>query len=464
LYANLQIKTMMNSQAKIKKAISISDIYQSFRYLPLQINELDQLYVETDKVRGGVPVRKRIARLLERNIDENHQILMVGYKGCGKSTELNHLQKDLQNDFLVMNYSVMTELDPIHLNYIELFIVTLEQLFTLAQKYEINISKEYIDNITHWMQTKEIQEIREKYNIGIEGEAGAKGQVGIPYLQSFFYKFKMSAKSSRSLKETLKTNIEPKLSDLIEHCNLLINEIRFSLPGINKKDLLIIIEDLDKIPVDRADDLFFNYANQITQLNTNIVFTFPITAYYHIRFNTIKPYFSQVMELPMIKIHNPDQSEFNPGIDLLIKIVERRMDLSLFESIVLLRSLIEKSGGCIRDLFRLISEAAEQAIDFGRDKINTGDCKSSIASLKRDYENTIADNYHNGELITADTYYKALASIAASSLKKLDNTIEQLDLRQNLCLLGYNGEGWCDVHPIVKDILIEKKKWDGKQK
>jgi len=123
------------------------------------------------------------------------------------------------------------------------------------------------------LRLMETQEIREKYNIGVEGEAGAKGQIGIPYLQSFFYKFKMSAKSSRSLKETIKTNIEPKLSDLIEHCNLLITEISLSLLQINKKGLLIIIEDLDKIPVDRAEDMFFNYANQITQLKTNIVFT-----------------------------------------------------------------------------------------------------------------------------------------------------------------------------------------------
>jgi hypothetical protein len=91
----------------------------------------------------------------------------------------------------------------------------------------------------------------------VEAEAGAEGKIGIPFLQKFFYKFKMSAKSSRSLKETIKVNIEPKLSDLIEHCNLLINEVKNGLKKIEKEDLLIIIEDLDKIPIDRAEDLFF---------------------------------------------------------------------------------------------------------------------------------------------------------------------------------------------------------------
>lgn len=453
----------MKENSGLKKANNINDVFLSFRYQPLQMSEMDAFHVETDKIRGGLPVRKRIARLLEKETGENQHILLVGYKGCGKSTELNHLQKDLQDRFLVLNYSVMTELDPIHLSYIEIFIVTLERLFAVANQYNLVISNEYIESISHWLKTKEIVEIREKYNIGAEAELGLDGKIGIPYLQSFFYKFKLSAKSSRSLKETIKTNIEPKLTDLISHCNLLINEIKGNLRSINKTGLLIIIEDLDKIPIDRAEDLFFNYANQITQLGANIVFTFPITVYYHIRFNIIKPYFSAVMELPMIKINNPDLSDFDDGINLLTRMVEKRMDMALFEKPELLKMLIYKCGGCIRDLFRLISEAAEQAIDQGRAAINHADCNNSISLLKRDYENTIADNYRHGRLIEAETYYKTLVGIASSSLKKLDNTEEQLDLRQNLCLLGYNGEGWCDVHPIVKEILIEKRKWDGKQ-
>jgi len=85
----------MNENSGLKKAKNINDVFLSFRYQPLQVDELDDFHVETDKIRGGLPVRKRIARLLEKETGENQHILMVGYKGCGKSTELNHLQKDL---------------------------------------------------------------------------------------------------------------------------------------------------------------------------------------------------------------------------------------------------------------------------------------------------------------------------------------------------------------------------------
>jgi energy-coupling factor transporter ATP-binding protein EcfA2 len=454
----------MEGELKLKRATTIDEIYTSFQYRPLEIEELEEFYHETEKVRGGKPARRRIARMLEKEIGDYQHILLVGYKGSGKSTELNHLQKDIQSEYLVINYSVMDELDPIHLNYIELFIVTLEQLFNIAREYKLRISRAYIKNITQWIQSKEIEEIRNKYNIGVEAEAGAEGKIGIPFLQKFFYKFKMSAKSSRSLKETIKVNIEPKLSDLIEHCNLLINEVKNGLKKIEKEDLLIIIEDLDKIPIDRAEDLFFNYANQISQLRCNVVFTFPITSYYNIRFNTIRQYFSNIYELPMIKVKNQDQSPYEKGFNALKEIVEKRMDLALFESPELLKLLIEKSGGCIRDLFRLIAEAAEHTIDYGREIINKVDCQSSLSSLKREYYNTIADNYRNGVRIEVETYYKTLVGVAKDSSKRVDNTEEILDLRQNLCILGYNGEGWCDVHPIVKEILVEKGLWDGKQK
>ena len=438
----------------VQKAESVDQIFQCFRNQALQPDELDAYYVEADEARGGTPVRRRIIRQLEANQDDKNHLLLVGYKGCGKSTELNHLQKELDDRFLIINYSVMSELDPQHLNYIELFIVTLEKLFDLASEKGYKVSEEYLKRIQHWLSSKEIEDIKDKYISG-EAEAGSESEIGIPFLQKFFLKFRLSAKSSRSLKETLKTNIEPKLSDLIDHCNTLIQEINSQIRAERKYGLLIIIEDLDKIPIDRAEDLFFNYANQLTQLKANIIFTFPITVYYHIRFNQIQPYF-KAFELPMIKTHTREGTPFQMGIDLLKSIVERRMDLSLFESTDLLELLIEKSGGCIRDLFRMVTESAEQALDYERDKITAQDCERAVMTLRRDYENTIADNRRGGMVIEAQAYYDALAEVVKDATKKPANTEVLLDLRQNLCLLGYNGEGWCDVHPVVKDILINK--------
>lgn len=418
---------------------------------------MEEFYQRTKAARGTRDPRQRIARLLKKLPDSYDHFLFIGYKGCGKSTELNHLQMDISHQFLVLNYSVQEELDPVHLNYIELFIVTMEKLFEVVEEKKLSIRPELIESIKSWMNTKEVEEIREKYNISVEAELGAQGNIGIPYLKSFFAKFRASAKSSRQLKETLKQNIEPKLSDLIEHCNSLLREISIQLADIGLQDMVIIIEDLDKIPLSRAEQLFFNYTNQLTQLQTNVIFTFPIALYYHVRFNDIKPYFSDPYELPMIKIKNRDGSENDIGLQIMRDIVEARMEIdALFDDAALLDLLIQKSGGCIRDLFLMIQEAAESALDLERKKIAAEDVQQAIQRLKNEYDNNIADNVIDGKKYTAEQYYTVLANLHQSGTKKVDNTLEVMHLRQNLCILGYNGEGWTDVHPVVVDILKER--------
>lgn len=449
-----------NLTMSLQKANSLAKIYSAFKMGPLKIEELDEFYCKTIKARGENP-RRRFARTLRNNTGTDQHMLFVGYRGCGKSTELNHLQKDISDDFLILNFSIQEELDPVNINYIELFIVTMERLFSVVEEHDIDVSKKYIKSITHWLKSTEIEEIREKYNIGAELEAGVDVNVGIPYLQKFFAKFKMTAKSSRSLKETLKTNVEPRLSDLIEHCNTLITEIRLDLKKTGKKDILIIIEDLDKIPLDRAEHLFFNHISQLVQIKTNVIYTFPIALYYHLQFNTIKPNFTDCYELPMIKVRQKDGSINTEGVNTMIKIVKSRMDINLFENPTFLNEMIDNSGGCLRDLFLMVVESAENAQDFDRETITKEDCKRAFQKLKKEYENNIADYVKDNEvIIPVEDYYKVLIKLATDTTKKVDNTQAVMHLRQNLSVLGYNGEQWYDVHPIVKAILKERNKID----
>jgi hypothetical protein len=59
--------------------------------------------------------------------------------------------------------------------------------------------------------------------------------------------------------------------------------------------------------------------------------------------------------------------------------------------------------------------------------------------------------------VKAGDYFDALVRVAKSESKEPGNTREELELRQNLCILSYNAEGWIDVHPMVKEILIKKQ-------
>ncbi|HKK80239.1 MAG TPA: hypothetical protein VJ933_11450, partial [Phaeodactylibacter sp.] len=60
---------------------------------------------------------------------------------------------DISDQFLVLTFSVQKELDPVHLNYIELFIVTMEKLFAAAEEHQMRVREEFFESIQAWMGT-----------------------------------------------------------------------------------------------------------------------------------------------------------------------------------------------------------------------------------------------------------------------------------------------------------------------
>lgn len=439
------------------KATHISEIFRALNTDPLKLEDLDAFYMDVSTARGEERPRLEMARSLRNNIGINQHLILVGYKGCGKSTELVKLQRQLDDDFLIIRFSIDDELDTEELNYMELIIVTMERLFNYAHKNHLEISQLYINEISNFLQMKEIVDIREKY-FDASMQVGAEGEIGLPFLTRFFAKFKATAKGSRSLKTVLTEKVEPHFTILLNNCNDLIREIKKHLYTIDKKDLLVIIENLDKVKLSEAEKLFVNYSNKITLVETNVIYTLPIALNYNIQSHTVQNNFSQVYELPMIKVREKNGDIAEEGIAALRGIIEARMDLDLFENSAILTDFILYSGGSLRDLFRLIVNASESAQNEEREIITETDKENGFRRLKREYRNRIADyiNEKDEVIISTAEYYKVLEELAASTSKHIENTRAAMHLKQNTTILGYNGEGWSDVHPIMKEILKER--------
>ena len=439
--------------------VPLSSVYERFSLDALAGDELDSYYVDAFEGRGGNPIKSLKRRLLDKP-DGKLQILFSGYRGCGKSTELNKLQREISDDFIVLNFSVLKELDPVNINYVELFVITMEKLFDVVGQYNIRINPQLFKSVSEWSRSAEIEDIRR-----LTGEAsletGATAEVSVPLFARFFGKMRASANASFTTKEKIIKNIEPRLSDLVSHCNDLIREVKSKLPDINKKGLIIIIEDLDKLSIEKAEELFFNHSHILSTLQTHVIFTFPISLRYHHKSRVITGNFDLDFELPMLKVRDKQGEPFT-GRDALHHIITRRIGEECFDPPVLVYEFIDKSGGCIRDLFRMIRDAADNALNHERSLIAKTDYIKSFYSLRKDYENTIAEKRVNNEVVTSvEEYYKTLIAVALSKTKKVDNTGAALDLRQNLCILGYNDEGWCDLHPVVRSILEERNMISG---
>lgn len=409
-------------------------------------------YLDVFAARGDNPILA-LQRRLYGDPAGKQQILFSGYRGCGKSTELNRLKKEIESDFIVVSYSVIKELDTVNLNYVELVTLTMEKLFKAVDDAKLPVSENLLNSIYAWLKTEEIETVR-KASGAVEVEAGAEGKINVLSLVKFFAKIRASSNLSYNIKKTVTEVVERRLSDFIEHCNDLIREVLLKLKGTGKKGLLIVIEDLDKLSVDSSEDLFFKHSNVLTSLNANVIFTYPISLCHHTNANIIEGNFTKKFLLPMVKINGQNGAPYQAGRNALKHIVTKRIGAGSFESDDVLNKFVEMSGGCIRDLFKLIVDAADSALNHKRKVITEADFKYGFLALKRDYSNTIAEKRINNTVITTvDAYYDALVAAATSTTKEVRNDGPTLDLLQNLCILGYNGEGRCDVHPIVREIL-----------
>jgi len=441
-------------------------VYDRLSTEPLQGQDL-VYYVDAHLGRGGARPVSRLKKLLGYDNDgtlpagklrdRKRQILFSGYKGCGKSTELNMLQHDIEKDYIVVNFSARHELDIINLTYIDLFVITMEKLFYAVADHGIVIDPLLLASIREWSYSTEIKEISKRTGEALL-ETGGEAGVGIMSFARFFGKMRLAGKASSSTRQTISKNIEPLVSDFISHCNDLIREIRQNLEQCGKKGLLIIMEDLDKLSVEKAEELFINHSHILNSLQTNVIFTIPISLCYHPDAGNIKANFSENFELPMVKVHDKEGLPYSEGRDTLYRIITQRIPSECFEPPDLVYRFIDISGGCLRDLFSMIRDAVMSAVDHEREMVIATDYRTAFFSLRRDYENTVAEKrVDNRVIVSVGEYYEALVGVALSKTKKVNNTPTVLDLRHNLTILGYDDEAWCDVHPVVRTILQERE-------
>jgi hypothetical protein len=438
----------------MKQAKNLDDAFDNFSNDALTIENFSDFYVQADHTRGEKPV-STIKRILTAHPLESKHILFTGFRGCGKSTELIRLQKDLFDNFMVINFSVRRELDSNSFSHTELLIATMKQLFSKAVEENLDIDENVLKPIENWNIVKSLVESNSE---GYSGEAESGGSIGakLPWLLEIFTKLTAKAKLENSYREELKKEVQPNVTDLISSCNILIREIKILLEE-KHKGLLVIIEDLDKIDLAVGEDLFLRYSERLVSLQINTIYTFPIALRNHENAQAIFNKFEGLEELPMIKTNLKDGKPMQEGRELLKGIVAKRMSLDLFESEEILTQFIKYSGGVIWDLFRSLRDAMSNALNWGRDKISEDDWQKAYFAAIKNYRPMIAERNRNGQLIKVDDYYTIMTNLAKSSDKQPEFTTATMDLRQNLCILGYNTEGWYDVHPIMKDILIQKK-------
>lgn len=430
----------------MKYANQIADIINAFQPKPLEIKELGEFYFEgTMAERTGDPYDSPIQDIQDacKQISPSNVFLLLGHRGCGKSTELNHMSQHLETEhYPVRTIQCAADLDLTSPVYEDLLILMGDALLDIADKQECELDPELRELLKNYWNEVE----RDWTAIGSGAlETGVKVEAKTPALLQVLRlstTMKGILKYNEQRRTVYRQHISKRLSEWTQAMNQIADAITEKLEG---KQPIIIFEDLDKLESGQAWGVFADHARTLSDFGFPVIYTFPIALSYDARYRALEGYF-QSKTFPMIKVQTLEEKRNEAGFDTIMKILAKRADLdALFEPDVL-DQMIEKTGGSLRDLFRAINAAGTRARRRRGKKVNMEDAKRALEGLRTDLTKMI-DRRH----------YGFLAEIMDGNHEKIQDREMLLEMLLAGTVLEYNGKRWHNVHPLVKDFLREQR-------
>ncbi len=412
----------------MSQATNLVEAYNNFVVEPLrEEREFEEFYVERPSATS--PIEELKDRIEQSKRPEKY--LLLGFRGCGKSTELNKLTLALdQERFSVVSYSIREDLDLNDFDFRDFFASMALKIFDMAGK-EVKLKPEIADDFKEFMM--EITHIRE------EEVTKSKG-LGLSFSKLILLKLGREAKS----RDIIRKELETKISDLIQRLQWLIIEVENKL---NKK-IVVLVDDLDKLTrYPQAEGFFYQNYSLLLQPNCFIIYTFPIPLAFNPYFENVRHGFDAALILPQPPVKTKDGERVNQGnYDFYHTIVERRADLKLIEEAALEEAIL--STGKLSELLSIMRDTAIKAYRNKGKQITLNEVGSALEKLRRTYDRTLSDE-HIARLLDIHREKDARERSQEESITR--------DLLFSLTAVEYEDEEgrWCDVNPILLPLVEE---------
>jgi hypothetical protein len=387
------------------------------------------------------------------------RILVYGHKGCGKSTELNKLISELGSEWLPITL-VAGDYLPVSGNQAaDVLLSACTRIIEVAKDKYLDLDEDALKPvIAFFNETTETHKESRDATLDV----GA----GINTSESLIGKLiGLSAKFSSALKFGSRTDtstvakVRQRKGELMAAVNALgiaTEQAWRTKCNDTKAKVLLVIEDLDKLGLADARQIFVNDSRLLSDISLRAIYTVPVFTFHSPEASAIKSYFDHILGLPMIKTYTRHGKRCEEGRTILRTIIRKRVDSHVIpdDSVEL---LIERTGGVLRDIFDAIQSCA-QFLPVQRSKVMDRN------SIKTALDRMVATmglqiGYPPEDRKAPKPLQQRLASIAkAQSEGKEVATEPDPDLQYLLmsgALIEYNGDRWLGVHPLAKDYLIE---------
>lgn len=429
------------------RAKTLEDIAKVTEITALDGEQLKQFYVPTDNARDPVLPPSSVFENYLKNQPAPFRLLFASHPGAGKSTEINRFMQKEKDNFWIVYFSVKNEMDIAQLTHIDLILALMEKLYSQGEEDNLIQDSRVIEPVRSWLSSVvEESKVVTKKELEAGGEVGIGGSIG--QIIGLSAKLRAASTSSQENAKTIRLVINPQIVQLRNYCNQIITEISNNLTKTHhKKQILIIVEDTDKLDINVARDLFVNHTGLLADLRASFVYTVPLYLIHSADRQRIETYFD-TLTLPTIKTKTQDGSRFDPGWDVLHKILHTRIANQLIE-FEAKELAIEMTGGILRDLLRVIKTASDIALYAGEARINRTAVRDSLNRLRLIYKNSV----HGRDEISTFQLYEKLREIMSAKEGFVPPSKELQLLLYNQAVIEYNGVGWYSLHPLMREVL-----------
>jgi len=437
----------------LRPATSLQEISARATLEPLASG--DPRYVDMADGRASRALRQMRLHIEDHDAEQLRyaKVAFTGHRGCGKSTELLRMEHDLAGRFTCVHLYVDENLVR-DCEYSDLLLWLVESLFESFKRSDLNPPDDLVKGVANWFAEKSLEEV-EAVKGQVQAEIGAEASAGIFGLK-LIARIKAMVQGNIEQRRLIRLKLQSYGSQLVERVNDLLDWGQKALVKQGKRpDILIIQDNLDRLPVDVGRKLFFDNGDLLKRLRAHMIFTHPIAMV--LAPANIGAVFENCFTMPMVKVQHRDGRSCKEGIEALIDLIKRRASIEqVFTDAKVARYLVILSGGSVRDLLRLLNYSQLEARTDGKSIIDQESAERAVKRLRIDFERLLipsnvyfpllADVHRNKDVATA-----AGEGVDANSAQAARDFFSELLF--NGTVLEYNGDrNWYDVHPVVREI------------
>lgn len=360
------------------------------------------------------------------------KLFFSGYRGSGKSTELNRLARDerLNRYYFIIRFSVKETGDTRNLDYSDVLLALAAEVYGQYTAAGGQLDDDLRDELETW-KNRTVERLRAKGAV-FEGGTGLD-------LSKFFLAALLKVKSEYETRELIREEIRPRLSELIDKINLIAARIKAD----TGKTPLVLIDDLDKLSLENARRMFSDHLTALMQPLCAIVYTIPIALAFEDLF-TGESLCQDTFLLPNVRLHprGDRAGRDERGYAFLRRLIEKRAQPALFADGVM-DKLIALSGGVPSDLVFAVQAAISNALHRGVTRVEEADVAWAHAQLRNPLLRLLSDND-----------VAVLRQIRHDNPNRLADPRAHARLVHIRAALQYaNNPDWFDVHPALEDVL-----------